>query len=129
MTQKRNSGSLMASTVAATATHACIPVFWLFCSLFIMPRYYSEIESRGIEELPEGVNFLLTFSHFMAKNSVVYLVLVGLLLAIDGAVHYSLLRVSKAIAARLWSFGIVIIQISISLFLYLPLRSTVESVV
>ncbi|UCE49930.1 MAG: hypothetical protein JSW47_07195 [Phycisphaerales bacterium] len=127
MVQKRNSGSLIASTVVATATHAGIPLFWLFCSMCIMPRYYAELASMGNDELPEGVRLVFTFSRFMAEHSLVYLFLIGLLLAADGTIHYSLLRVSKAMIARLWSLGIVIAQILLSLYLYLPLRSTAES--
>jgi hypothetical protein len=125
--QKRNSGSVMASTVVATGTHALIPVFWLFSALFIMPRYHVQIAELGIEELPGRVDFLFAGSQFMAVHSFVFLFLVVITLAADGAVYYLLLRSSKAMAARLWSLSIVIAEITISLLLYLPLRSAVES--
>ncbi|MHC4073577.1 MAG: hypothetical protein ACYSWW_06525 [Planctomycetota bacterium] len=124
--QERSFGKTIVSTVAATATHALIPVFWLFCSLFIMPRYYAMMDF-DIEDLRDTMPALFTFSQFLGSHSLVYLFLVALMLAADGAVHYSLLRASKAMAARLWSLGIVIVEIAISLLLYLPLRHTVAN--
>ena len=127
MTQKRNSGSVIAATVVATGTHALIPLFWFFCAIFIMPRYYSHFAEQGIDELPSGTALLFTLSRFMAVHGLIFLFVLALALAADGAVHYSLLRVSKAMAAKLWSFAIVIAQILLSLMFYLPLRSSVES--
>lgn len=124
--QERSFGKTMVSTVAATVTHALIPLFWLCCSLFIMPRYYAMM-GFSIEQLRDTMPALFAFTKFMGNHSFVYLFLVALLLAADGTIHYSLLRASKAMAARLWSLGIVIVEIAISLLLYLPLRHTVAN--
>lgn len=126
MAQELNLRKTMMSTVAATATHALIPLFWLFSAVFIMPRYSA---TMGLDNgaLRDTMPVLFPFSVFMVKHCFVYLFLVALMLAGDGAVHYSLLHVSKAIAARLWSLGIVIVEIAISLLLYLPLRDAVEN--
>jgi hypothetical protein len=126
MDQERSFVKTIVSTVAATATHALIPVFWLLCSVFIMPRYYATV-GLDVESLRDTMPALFTFSQFMGRHSFVYLFLVVLMLAADGAVHYSLLRASKAMTARLWSFGIVITEIAISLLLYLPLRHVVAN--
>lgn len=127
MDQKRNSSGVMASTVVAAGTHALIPIFWLFSSLFVVPRYHAQVAELGIEDLPARVDFLFAASQFMATRSFLFMFLLALFLAADGAVHYGLSRLSNAAAARLWSLGIVIAQITLSLFLYLPLRSAVES--
>lgn len=100
--RERNLDKTIVSTVFATATHALIPLFWLFCTAYIMPRYYSQIPSL-VEDVSGKIGVLFPFSVFMVKHCFVYLFLVALMLAADGAVHYSLLRASKAMAARLWS--------------------------
>lgn len=126
MAPERNSSSLVLSTVVAAVTHGIIPLFWLFCSVLIVPRYVA-ISNLSMENVREAVPVLVAFSHFMARHYVVYLAVLVLILIADGVVHYSLLRASMGVSARLWSYGIAIIEVAISLFLYLPLRNAVAT--
>ena len=127
MAQERNSMNLLASTVVAAVTHGIIPLFWFFCSILIVPRYVA-MAGLSMEDLREVTPVLIAFSHFTATHHVAYLCIVTAILIADGLVHYSLLRASRTVSARLWSFGIAIIEVVISLLLYVPLRHAVATI-
>ena len=126
ITQERMSGNMVVSTVVAAVTHGIIPLFWLFCSVLIVPRYVA-MSNLSMEDIRKTLPVLFAFSHFMASHYVTYLTILALVLAADAVVHYSLLRASRGVSARLWSFGIAIIEVAISLLLYLPLRHAVAT--
>lgn len=124
MAQERSFSSAFVATIVPTATHAAIPLFWLFCSILIMPRYFTLADING-EDLREELPVLVAFTQFMTRRTTVYLIVVALILIADAAVHLSLLRASKVMAARIWFFAIAITEITICLVLYLPLRDVV----
>lgn len=126
MVQERSFSSALVATIVPTATHAAIPFFWLFCSMLIMPRYFAFADVNG-EDIREQLPVLFALTQFMTRHTIVYLIIVALMLIADAAVHLSLLRASKVMAARIWSFTVALIEIVISLFLYLPLRHVVAS--
>lgn len=126
MAQQRSFSSALVATIVPTATHAAIPLFWLFCSMLILPRYVAFADING-EDIREKMPVLFTFSHFMTSHTCVYLLIVALMLIADATVYLSLLRASKTIAARIWSFAIASVEIAICLFLYLPLRHLVAN--
>ena len=126
MAQEGNSGSTAISAIVAAATHAILPLFWLFCSTLIVPRYVA-MADLSMEDLRKAVPVLIAFSHFTARHYVAYLSALVFFLVADGTVHYLLLRGSNGKSARFWSFGIAIIEIGISLLLYLPLRHAVAT--
>ncbi|MHC4120172.1 MAG: hypothetical protein ACYSWO_21985 [Planctomycetota bacterium] len=117
---------MIVATIVPTATHAAIPLFWLFCSMIIMPRYFS-LANINVEDIRGQLPVLFAFTRFMTAHTIIYLIVVALMLVADAAVHLSLLRASKIMAARIWSFAIAIVEIAISLLLYLPLRHHVAS--
>jgi hypothetical protein len=70
---------------------------------------------------------LVSFSDFITKHYAVYLLAVAFFLVVDGTVYHSLLRNSNGKSARLWSFGVAIIQVVVSLLLFLPLRNAIAT--
>ena len=118
--QKSYPDRRLGATVPVVAIHALIPLFWLFCAMFVMPRFAYAFAQVDVE-----MPILFSWSVFMCRYWLVYLfVLISILIA-DGAIHHSLLRISNQTVAGLWLAGVVIIEAAISLLLYLPLANAV----
>ena len=118
--QKSYPDRRLGATVPVVAIHALIPLFWLFCAMFVMPRFAYAFAQVDVE-----MPILFNWSVFMCRHWFVYLfVLISILIA-DGAIHHSLLRISNRTVAGFWLTGIVIIEAAISLLLFLPLAKAV----
>lgn len=126
MAQERTSGSMVISAIVAAATHAIIPLFWLFCSTLLVPRYFA-MADLSMEDLRKTMPVLVGFSHFIARHYVAYLCCLVFFLIADGTVYCSLLSRSNGKSAHLWSFGVAIMEVVVSLLLYLPLRNVVAT--
>lgn len=115
---KSNMVRRLGATVPVVAIHSFIPLFWLFCAIFITPRFAYAF-TRADVEMP----VIFNCSVLICEHWFLYLFILIFILIADGSIHGSLLRLSHQKVAKLWLIGVVIIEAAISLLLFLPLAN------
>jgi len=130
-TQERDAGKMIGSTVLGVVTHAVLPLVWFVLAAFIVPKF-ANVFAQLDAELSGLTVAAIKFSGFIGRYWFLYLPILALMLAADGAIYYSLLRQPKKTAVRLWSGGILLTQGALTLLgviaLYLPVMRAVTSI-
>ena len=130
-TQDRDAGEKIRSMVLTTVIHAFIPFFWIAFAVFIVPRFVAGFAEAGVEMPPMTV-VVISFSSFIMRYWFVYIFIMALILVADGAVYFSLLRLSGKTPASLWSIMVMLVEGVFTVFfiiaLFLPLLSFITKI-
>lgn len=129
--QERDACKMIGSTILGVVTHAMLPLAWFVLAVFTVPKSHVIFNQLGAE-LPKLTIAAIKFSDFICRSWFLYLPILALMLAADGAIYYSLLRLPKRTAVYLWSGGILLTQGALTLLgviaLYLPVMRTMTSI-
>ena len=130
-TKDRDVGGKIRSMVLTTVIHAFIPFFWIVFAVFIVPKFLVGFAESGVE-MPAMTVVVINFSAFISRYWFVYLFILALILAADGAVYFSLLRSSGKTPANLWSIVVMLVEgiftVSFIIALWLPLMNIITSI-
>ncbi len=130
-TKDRDVGGKIRSMVLTTVIHAFIPFFWIVFAVFIVPKFLVGFAESGVE-MPAMTVVVINFSEFISRYWFVYLFILALILAADGAVYFSLLRSSGKTPANLWSIVVMLVEGVFTVFfiiaLWLPLVSFITKI-
>ena len=130
-TKDRDVGGKIRSMVLTTVIHAFIPFFWIVFAVFIVPKFLVGFAESGVE-MPAMTVVVINFSAFISRYWFVYLFILALILAADGAVYFSLLRSSGKTPANLWSIVVMLVEgvftVLFIIALWLPLVSIIKRI-
>lgn len=119
-TQYQDASGKIRSMVLTTVIHAFIPFFWIIFAVFIVPRFVSGFAEARVEMPPMTV-VVISFSSFIMRYWFVYLFILALILAADGAVYFSLLSSTGKTPASLWSIVVMLVEGVFTVFLIIAL--------